>query len=194
MSLQLKTTGSVTIRDYSPSDEQGWLRCRVLGFLNTAYFDDVLTKKPTYEGVAIELVAESAGTIVALMDIAVGGEEATIETVAVHPDLARAGIGSLLLAEGVRRLPSSVTTLDAWTRDDQAANNWYVAKGFTENFRYLHVYASGVEAGRAIAQTRAGLTPVAAFLHADDSAEAAMRDSFSRVYVCRQYLLSLSHA
>lgn len=32
----------VQVRDYQPADEQGWLRCRVLSFLGTAYFDDVM--------------------------------------------------------------------------------------------------------------------------------------------------------
>lgn len=188
------TAGSAPIREYAPTDEQDWLRCRVLGFLNTAYFDDVLTEKPTYGGLAIQLVADSAGTVVALIDVAVEGEDATIETVAVHPDVARGGVGSLLLAETLRRLPSSVKTLDAWTRDDEAANNWYVAKGFRENFRYLHAYASGVqEPGSAIVQARPGLTPVAGCFHADASAEEEMRRTFSRVHICRRYLLSLSH-
>ena len=56
-------TEAVTIRSYSPGDEQDWLRCRALGFLPTAYFDDVLTKKATYEGAAEELVADSAGAV-----------------------------------------------------------------------------------------------------------------------------------
>ena len=30
----------VTIRDYEPADEEAWLRCRVLAFLHTAYYDD----------------------------------------------------------------------------------------------------------------------------------------------------------
>ncbi len=29
------------ISAYRPADEQGWLRCRVLAFLDSAYFDDV---------------------------------------------------------------------------------------------------------------------------------------------------------
>ena len=37
------------IRNYTDKDEQGWLRCRVLSFLNTAYFDNVLNKKEIYE-------------------------------------------------------------------------------------------------------------------------------------------------
>jgi ribosomal protein S18 acetylase RimI-like enzyme len=166
----------VTVRCYSPDDEQGWLRCRALAFLSTAYFDDVLTAKAAYAGGAEELVADVGGTVVGLIDVSIDGQHATIETVAVHPDLAREGIGSLLLDEAIRRLPEVVTSLDAWTRDDEAANEWYVANGFGERFRYLHVYAGGEhEPGAAIAEARHGLTPVAAFFHADISEEAELR-------------------
>lgn len=178
----------MTIRDYAPADEEGWLRCRALGFLRTAYFDDVLIKKPSYDGPAIELVAESSGAIVGMIDVAVAAELATIVTVAVHPDVARNGVGSRLLEEAGRRLPSSVISLDAWTRDDEAANNWYLSTGFEENLRYLHVYATGDEAGTAVVEARPDLTPVSAFFHADISNETRLREQFSRVHVCRQYV------
>lgn len=45
------------IREYGPEDELGWVRCRVLSFLNTAYFDNVLKEKEKYINPAIELVA-----------------------------------------------------------------------------------------------------------------------------------------
>lgn len=184
---------TMTIRDYSPADEQGWLRCRALGFLATAYFDDVLTKKPSYDCSTVELVADSAGCVVGVIDIVVADELATIETVAVHPDVARKGVGSLLLEEASRRLPDSVTSLDAWTRDDEAANKWYLSNGFRERFRYLHVYASGGEVEAAVVEARPGLIPVTAFFHADISSETTLRDQFSRVYVCRQYVRAINH-
>ena len=183
---------AVTIRNYSPTDEQVWLRCRAVGFLSSAYFDDVLTKKPTYDGPAVELVADSAGAVVGIIDVAITDDLATIETVAVHPDAARKGIGSLLLDEARRRLPESATSLDAWTRDDEAANRWYLSNGFRESFRYLHVYARGeTEPGAAIVGARLGLTPVAAFFHADISNEAVLRSEFRRVHICRRYVRSI---
>ena len=189
---QCFTPEAVTIRNYKPADEQEWLRCRALAFLSTAYFDDVLTKKPTYDFPAVELVADPAGAVVGLIDVTIADQLATIESVAVHPDAARNGIGSLLLDEAQRRLPDNVTSLDAWTRDDEAANNWYVSNGFRENFRYLHVYAAGAqEPGAAVIQARAGLTPVAAFFHAGISDETMLRSEFSRVHICRQYVRSI---
>jgi hypothetical protein len=47
----------ITIGDYAPADEESWLRCRVLAFLHTAYYDDVLCAKPAYANPSIALVA-----------------------------------------------------------------------------------------------------------------------------------------
>lgn len=176
------------IRVYDPADEEGWLRCRALGFLHTAYFDDVLTSKPSYEGAPVELVAVDQRSVVGVLDIAIERAAATIETVAVHPDHQRSGIASALLDEALRLLPREVETLDAWTRDDEAANGWYRSRGFEEAFRYLHVYARDEEADRAVERARTGLTPVAGFFHAAASAEDEMRAAFKRVHVCRQYV------
>lgn len=57
------------IRVYHPNDEIGWIRCRVLSFLDTAYFDNVLNKKEKYQNPAIELVAIHNNQVVGLLDI-----------------------------------------------------------------------------------------------------------------------------
>ena len=185
---------AVEVRDYSPADEGGWLQCRVLAFLGTSYFDDVVTEKPVYSDPSVELVATAAGVVVGVIDVSVSGPHATIETIAVDPTATRKGVASLLLDAVLCRLPSGVRSLDAWTRDDEAANRWYLSNGFRENFRYLHVYASDGEADAAITAARAGLTPVAAFFHADISAEEALRAEFKRVHICRQYLRPVASA
>ena len=59
----------VVIRPYRDEDEQGWVRCRVLSFLDSAYFDDVRREKERYEHPALELVAERDGEIVGLIDV-----------------------------------------------------------------------------------------------------------------------------
>jgi ribosomal protein S18 acetylase RimI-like enzyme len=133
-----------SVRDYEPGDQAGWLRCRTLAFLETSYFDDVFTAKPIYTTPAIELVA-AGEAVVGLIDVAIDGPLATIETIAVHPDVARTGIGSALIEAALTRLPAEVATLDAWTREDDAANGWYRSHGFVETFRYLHVFASGAD-------------------------------------------------
>lgn len=177
-----------TVRRYTAANEESWIRCRALAFLRTSYFDDVVTSKPTYDVPSVELVAVIGDQVVGIIDIAIRGTLATIETIATHPDHARQGIARALLTDTLSNLPRGVETLDAWTRDDAAANGWYRASGFRETFRYLHVYAkTDAEVESAIVAPRAGLTPVAAFFHARIDEEERLRREYQRVYVCRRY-------
>ncbi|MFI6903360.1 GNAT family N-acetyltransferase [Nonomuraea sp. NPDC050394] len=176
------------------ADEPSWLRCRVLAFLGTAYFDDVAPAKPAITAPGFELVvADRHDTVLGLMDVAVRGELATIETVAVHPDHQHVGIGRALLEQAMTRVRalSAVTTLDAWTRDDPDALRWYRAMGFRESDRYLHVYATAGEPERALTGARPGLYPVSVFLHAGLAEEERLRREFARVHVCRRFSIAL---
>jgi hypothetical protein len=58
-----------SIRPYQPADEPQWLRCRVLAFLDTAYFDDVQREKKRYANPSIELVAALDQHILGLIDV-----------------------------------------------------------------------------------------------------------------------------
>jgi ribosomal protein S18 acetylase RimI-like enzyme len=186
------------IRPYAPQDESSWLRCRVLAFLDTCYYDDVWTTRPAAP--AIQLVASMPGDsgnghedIAGILDIELDGELATIDTIAVHPDHRREGIADALLGEGLRRLPSRISTLDAWTREDAPAHAWYRADGFGESDHYLHVYkgrddpADGWEAPQPLWR------PVMAFCHADLADEDEIRSRFARVYVCRRFSRAVGH-
>lgn len=183
-----------TVRPYAHADEPDWLRCRALSFLGTQYYDDVKPHRTRFEQPAICLVAASDDeTIIGLLDVEIDGDTATIDTVAVHPDHIRHGIATALLAAAVPQVRASgATTVDAWTREDSAANGWYQRSGFVENFRYLHVYKDGEEPSHGFTTPDGLSAPVAAFMHADISYEADMRARFSRVYVCRQYLQRLA--
>ena len=182
----------VLVRDYQPPDESEWLRCRVLAFLNTSYFNDVFTSKPSYKSPSIELTAHVDDHLVGLLDVAYEGQAATIETIAVLPEASRSGIGVGLLEEALGRLPDTVSELGAWTREDPAANAWYVKHGFSEKFSYLHVFASDeAESKTAVAAHRSGLIPVSGFFHAGRHQEEKLRSEFRRVHVCRQYVRNL---
>ena len=81
------------IADYRPQDESSWLRCRVLSFLDTTYYDDVVTAKPDRDA-PVQLVVRGDGAVVALLDASLDGANATIECVAVHLDHRRRCRGS----------------------------------------------------------------------------------------------------
>ncbi|WP_441248314.1 GNAT family N-acetyltransferase [Kitasatospora sp. McL0602] len=185
------------VREYTPADEPSWLRCRVLSFLDTAYFDDVMRAKPRIDAPGFELVAiGERGLAVGVMDVTVEGELATIDTIAVHPDHQHRGIGRALFAEARARVSAQgVPTLDAWTRDDLDTLHWYREMGFAESSRYLHVYANyytdAGEPDRAIGERRPELRPITAFLHANLRDEQLMREQFARVHVCRRFSMEL---
>lgn len=181
------------IRPYHRSDAASWLRCRLLSFFPTDYYDDVAVERPCYVHPAIQRVAVVDEAVVGLIDVAVAGADATIEVLAVHPEHARRGIGTALLHSVLADLrdAGAVETLDAWTREDVPANRWYLRSGFTEVFSYLHVY-KGYEDDATGFQSPAGLDPpLTAFVHAPRDREAELRGRFRRVYVCRRYVRAL---
>jgi ribosomal protein S18 acetylase RimI-like enzyme len=180
-----------TLRDYDPADETSWLRCRVLAFLDTNYFDDVVTAKPLRDA-GLELVAIADDQVIGLLDASITGTESTIETLAVHPDHRRLGIAQRLLTEMCDRLQRlGATQVDAWTRDDEGPLAWYHAQGFEQAMRYLHVYASTPTEATAAFGSPANLTPRAGFFHAWPDQEDALRNQYTRVHSCRQLIKPL---
>jgi N-acetylglutamate synthase-like GNAT family acetyltransferase len=186
------------IRDYACSDEPSWLCCRILSFLTTAYFDDVVRTKPAVEAPGFELVAVSThdDTVVGLMDVTTDDNLGTIDTLAVHPDHQHRGIARTLLAHAVTRGQSqNLSALSAWTRDDPITLHWYRAMGFTEADHYLHVFANYAtdpdEPDRAVNGMRPGLHLMSAFLHAGLADESQLRRQFARVHVCRRFTKTL---
>ena len=184
------SSAAFTVRPYRPADERGWLRCRVLSFLGTQYYDDVKPNRTVLTDPSIALVAVSlTDEVIGILDVEIDGKAATIDTVATHPDHQSVGVGAALLREALSQLEAAqVETLDAWTREDAAANRWYQANGFAEQYRYLHVYLNDGDDDAGF-ETPDGLSaPLSAFLHGRIENEARMRARFRRVYVCRQYL------
>lgn len=175
------------VRGYVAGLEQSWLRCRVLGFLDTAYYDDVVPVKPAPTGP--DLVAVTGEGAVAGILTATG---ATIDTIVVHPDHRRRGIARALLDAVILRLRAEgVSTVDAWTRDDPGPLAWYRTMGFVEDRHYLHVYADHYahpsEPARAALAARDGLKPMVGFLHGTLADERWARSQFQRVHVCRRF-------
>lgn len=191
-----QTSESLRIRDFESPDEIGWLRCRALSFLGTQYYDDVRPRRAPLEGASVGLVAlslSSAGDeVVGILDIEVDGVGATIDTLAVHPGHVRRGAGAAMLSVATERLRAQgVESLDAWTREDVAANAWYQSQGFVERYRYVHVHKEDGDDPRGFRSPDGLSSPVRAFAHAPLAMEAQLRAEFGRVYVCRQYVMDL---
>ena len=165
------------IRDYRVNDETGWVRCRTLAFLQTAYFDNVLNKKECYENPAIELVAELDGQIVGLIDVEYEIEERTVCSrgeglggmiwhIAVHPDFSRRGIGQqLLYAAETKARRVNLNRFEAWTRDDLWVQKWYEKMNFNIVDSYYHVYFEENEMKGKIKGEIPNLYPVKSFAH-----------------------------
>ncbi len=66
------------IREYTPQDELGWLRCRVLSFLDSSYYNDVLTHRECYENDSVCLVAEENEKIIGLIDAEIEKEPGSL--------------------------------------------------------------------------------------------------------------------
>jgi len=185
------------IREYNPCDESGWVRCRVLSFLDTAYFDNVLKEKEKYDNPSIELVAVEEEQIVGILDIEYEAKEGTVCSrgtglggmiwhIAVHPDFRRRGIGTLLLkkAEQLSK-EKGLNRLEAWTRDDDWVNNWYEKSGFIKVESYLHVYLDGGEELKGNIKSEVPeLYPVQTFAHYVGVEKENIKGKFNRVHEC----------
>src|SRR5690625_1687329 len=194
------------IRLYDPTkDEIGWLRCRVLSFLDTAYFDNVLNKKEKYQNPAIELVAIYNNQVVGLLDIEYEKEEKTVCTkgngsggmiwhIATHPDYQRMGIGTRLLEESEKiAKKEGLDYLEAWTRDDEWVNQWYEKNGFDKVYSYLHVYPEGDNEIKKVmsVNNKSELQIIQAFAHYSGSKQEDIKSKFKRVHECNCYKKNL---
>ncbi|MDO3412206.1 GNAT family N-acetyltransferase [Saccharibacillus sp. CPCC 101409] len=193
------------IRPYEETDEQSWLRCRVLAFLDTAYYDNVLREKERYEHPAIELVAAEGEKIVGLLDIELDTEPGSVCSngektggmiwhLAVHPDYRRQGIARMLLNEAVQRAKAlGAEYLEAWTRDDEWVREWYASAGFQPVDSYFQVHIDGGEELKDIVESRVPLLrPVSLFAHYTGSDKAYILSKFTRVHETVRYDLELT--
>ncbi|WP_404932077.1 MULTISPECIES: GNAT family N-acetyltransferase [Priestia] len=189
------------IRDYKSTDETGWVRCRVLAFLDTAYFDNVLTSKEQYGNLAVELVAIENNQVVGLIDIECEMQAGTICSekgtnlggmvwhIAVHPDFRRKGIAYQLLCEAENRVRKlGINYLEAWTRDDNWVNKWYLKNRFEIKTSYLHVFLeSSKEIKEAIHSSVQGLCLIQAFAHYTGTEKEKLMSEYKRVHECICY-------
>ena len=188
------------IRPYVDADERGWLECRVLAFLDTAYFDAVEREKEHYDHPSVELVAEVDGRVVGLIDVECEEEPGTvcedrpglggmIWHLAVLREFRRQGIATRLLtaAEDAVR-PRGIERFEAWTRDDAWVQRWYESHGFVQISSYLHVYLHGRgEIDGVVSSELPALKPVKVFAHYLGDRPDEIRARFERVHDCVCY-------
>lgn len=184
------------IREYKLEDEAGWVRCRVLSFLDTAYYDNVLKEKEKYENPSIELVAIEKGQIVGLLDVEYEVKEKTVCSrgaglggmiwhIAVHPDFRRKGIATGLLkkAENIAK-SKGLNRFEAWTRDDEWVNEWYINSGFKSVDSYLQVFIESDEIKGAMNSDLPNLHPIQAFAHYMGDNKEVIKKQFKRTHEC----------
>lgn len=188
------------IREYESKDEQGWVRCRVLAFLDSAYYDNVLREKEHYEHPAIELVAVIDQQLVGLIDVEYETEHGSVCSkrpglggmiwhVAVHPDYRKRGIAAALLqaAEKLAK-QEGIVRFEAWTRDDEWVNQWYEKQGFEWRESYLQVFMEGAKETDSVLQSHnSELIPVLAFAHYLGQEKEEIKRKFKRVHECNLY-------
>jgi len=196
------------IRKFTKDDEKGWVRCRVLAFLDSAYYDDVYQEKEHYESQSVELVAEVEGEVVGLIDIECETEPHSICSsspdrdesqvagmiwhLAVHPDFRRQGIAEALLQHAIEKSRElGLSRLEAWTRNDGQAEMWYQKQGFQRAESYYHIYMDSTELVPEIINAKVpGFYLRSAFAHYTGD-DMSIVSKFKRVYRCSRYNLIL---
>ena len=192
------------IRTYNSSDEKKWLKCRLLSFHDSAYYDDVYTEKPTFNNLSLELVAEINGEIIGIIDLEKDNKDgsicycktglgAMVWTIAVLPDYRRLGIASQLILKSVDWAKSKdIDFIEAWTRDDKWVIDWYKSVGFSRFHSYWHIYFKGDNAKALFKSNDKDISPQSVFAHSDKDPKALDQNKIDRFYKCSGYKIEIT--
>ncbi len=144
----------MNIREYKKTDEKEWLKCRLLSFFDSSYYDDVVRSKDEYSTNDINLVAVEGDSVIGFIDIEIerkanemctgeGEVGGVIWNLGVLPEYRNKNIASKLLDIALEiAKEKNIKRLQAWTQDDIAANKWYKKRGFEYIQGYLNVFGS----------------------------------------------------
>ena len=192
------------IRPYNSSDEKNWLKCRLISFHDSAYYDDVYTSKPIFNKSSLELVAELNGKIVGILDLEKDnkggsicycktGIGAMVWTIAVLPDYRRYGIASKLVLKAMNWAKSKdVDFIEARTRDDKWVLDWYESLGFTTFYSYWHIYFKGDNAKSLFDSNDKDISPQSVFAHSNKDPKTLDQNKIDRFYKCSGYKLDIT--
>lgn len=190
------------IRSYQEKDEKGWVRCRVLSFLDTPYYDDVHREKEKYENPTIELVAIEDNMVIGLIDVEFDTDDEKICSIddqkggmiwhlAVHPDYQNRGVGQALMEEvDVQAAKSGLAYLEAWTRDQGNSQSWFERNDYTLEDSYYHLYLTDEDMSHNVQPEDDTLEPMYMFAHYTGENIEQFSD-IERKYQCLCYIKQL---
>ena len=194
---------NLIIRPYNRLDKENWLKCRLVSFHDSAYYDDVYTEKPVFDNLSLELVAELNGEIVGTFDLEKDSEDASIcysksgvgamiWTIAVLPDYRRYGIASKLVLKAIDWSKNNgVDFIEAWTRDDKWVLNWYESLDFDRFHSYWHIYFKGNNAKSLFKSNNKDIAPQSVFAHSNKDPKTLDQNKIDRFYKCFGYKLEI---
>ena len=192
------------IRPYNLSDQESWLKCRLVSFHDSAYYDDVYTKKPIFNNSSLELVAEINGKIIGILDLEKDNKDgsicycksglgAMVWTIAVLPDYRRFGIANQLILKVVDWAKSKdIDFIEAWTRDDKWVLDWYESTGFIKFHSYWHIYFKGDNAKLLFKSNDKDIAPQSVFAHSDKDPRTLDQNKIDRFHKCFGYKLEIT--
>ena len=192
------------IRHYNSSDEESWLKCRLLAFHDSAYYDDVYTKKPIFDNSSLELVAELNGKIIGILDLendnkdgnicyCKSGKGTMVWTIAVLPEYRRFGIARKLVLKAIDWAKSKdVNFIEAWTRDDKWVLDWYESLDFEKFHSYWHIYFKGDNAKSLFDSNDKDISPQSVFAHSNKNPKTLDQNKIDRFYKCSGYKLDIT--
>ena len=191
------------IRPYDTSDEENWLKCRLVSFHNSAYYDDVYIKKPTFDNPSLELVAEIDGKIIGILDLEKDNKDgsicycksglgAMVWTIAVLPDYRRFGIASQLILKAVDWAKTKdIDFIEAWTRDDKWVLDWYESVGFSRFHSYWHIYFKGDNVKSLFESNDKDISPQSVLAYSNKDPKTLDKNKIDRFYKCSGHKLEI---
>ena len=192
------------IRPYNSSDEENWLKCRLVSFHDSTYYDDVYTAKPIFDNLSLELVAEINGKVVGILDLekdnnngsicySKTGVGAMVWTIAVLPEYRRLGIASKLIVKAMDWAKTKdIDFIEAWTRDDKWVINWYKSIGFKRIHSYWHIYFKGDNVKSLFSSNDKDIIPESIFAHSNKDPKTMDQNKIDRFYKCSGYKLDVT--
>jgi ribosomal protein S18 acetylase RimI-like enzyme len=143
------------IREYKDSDEKSWIRCRVISFMDSSYFDDVQNFREKYDNPSVRLVATDNNNVIGFLDVEYenkpgdvcyfkGEKGGVIWHLGVLPEFRTQRIATLLWGKAKEMLINKgIKRIEVWTQDDKPATNWYLKQGFIMKESYLNAFVKG---------------------------------------------------